>query len=157
MVLSPLHSIWNEGDGVLLKGIEKLLKQGYQYYKLLIFSKFYHQYYELISNIHVGHISLLSQGLSEPEFYGNLLYRLKKIVGTNTFSAQFIKIISHYRKIGYNINVLRQTACLVDNQITVGNFAFLFNCMLAGQTSDSVMVLTYCWISFASVFSCMYC
>ena len=27
--------------------------------------------------------------------------------------AQFIKVISHYKKIGYNINVLQQTACLV--------------------------------------------
>ena len=28
-------------------------------------------------------------------------------------------------------------ACLVVNPITVGNFAFLFNCTLVGQTSDS--------------------
>ena len=31
--------------------------------------------------------------------------------GSNNFSAQFIKIISHYKKIGYNIDVLQQTAC----------------------------------------------
>ena len=67
---------------------------------------------------------------------------LKKIVGSNNFSAQFIKIISHYKKIGYNINVLQQTACLVVNQITVGNFAFLFNCTTVGRTSDSMMVPT---------------
>ena len=36
----------------------------------------------------------------------DLVYKLKKIVGTNNFLAQFIKIISHYKKIGYNINVL---------------------------------------------------
>ena len=48
--------------------------------------------------------SLLRQGLSEPEFYGYLVYKLKKIVGSNNFSAQFIKIISHYNKIGFNIN-----------------------------------------------------
>ena len=71
--------------------------------------------------------SLLRQGLSEPEFYGDLVYKLKKIVGSNNFSAQFIKIISHYKKIGYNINVLQQTACLVVNPIMVCNFAFLFN------------------------------
>ena len=29
-----------------------------------------------------------------------------------------------------------QTACLVVNPITVGNFSFLFNCTLVGQTSD---------------------
>ena len=84
--------------------------------------------------------SLLRQGLSEPDFYGDLVYKLKKIVGSNNFSAQFIKIISHYKKIGYNINVLQQTACLVVNPITVGNFAFLFNCTPVGRTSDSMMV-----------------
>ena len=81
-------------------------------------------------------------GLSEPDFYGDLVYKLKKIVGSNNFLAQFIKIISHYKKIGYNINVLQQTACLVVNPITVGNFAFLFNCTPVGRTSDSMMVPT---------------
>ena len=70
------------------------------------------------------------------------IYNLKRIVGSNNFSAQFIKIISHYKKIGYNINVLQQIACLVVNPITVGNFAFLFNCTPEGRTSDSMMVPT---------------
>ena len=56
------------------------------------------------------------------------VYKLKKIVGFNNFSAQFIKIISHFIKIGYTINVLQQTECLVDKPITAGNFVFLFNC-----------------------------
>ena len=73
---------------------------------------------------------------------GDLVYKLKKIVGSNNFSAQFIKIISHYKKIGYNSNVLQQTACLVVHPITVGNFAFLFNCKPVGRTSDSMMVPT---------------
>ena len=94
---------------------------------------------DLISKFQVGLKSLLRQGLSEPDFYGDLVYKLKKIVGSNNFSAQFIKIISHYKKIGYNINVLQQTACLVVNPITVGNFAFLFNCTPVGRTSDSMM------------------
>ena len=42
------------------------------------------------------------------------------------FLGQFIKIVSRYKTIGYNIKVLQQTACLVVNPITVGNFAFLF-------------------------------
>ena len=122
---------------------QKLLKQGYRYHKLSkTFSKFYRRYYDLISKFQVGLKSLLRQGLSEPNFYGDLVYKLKKIVGSNNFSAQFIKIISHYKKIGYNINVLQQTACLVVNPITVGNFAFLFNCTPVGRTSDSMMVPT---------------
>ena len=118
-------------------------KQGYRYHKLRkTFSKFYRRYYDLISKFQVGLKSLLRQGLSEPDFYGDLVYKLKKIVGSNNFSAQFIKIISHYKKIGYNINVLQQTACLVVNPIMVGNFAFLFNCTPVGRTSDSMMVPT---------------
>ena len=90
--------------------------------------------------IHKTFKSLLHQGLLEPEFYGDLVYKLKKIVDSNNFSAQFIKLISHYKKIGYNINVLQQTACLVDNPITVGNFAFHFNCTPVDLTLDTKKV-----------------
>ena len=122
---------------------QKLLEQGNQYHKLCKpFSKFYGRYYDLISKFQVGLKSLLRQGLLEPEFYGDLVYKLKKIVGSNNFSAQFIKIISKYKKIGYNINVLQHNACLMVNPITVGNFAFLFNCTPVGQTSDSMTVQT---------------
>ena len=55
----------------------------------------------------------------EPKFYGDLVYKLKKSFGSNNVTATFIKIISHYKKIGYNLNVLQQTACLVVNPITV--------------------------------------
>ena len=57
------------------------------------------------------------------EFYGDLVYKLKRIVSSIIFSSQFIEIISNYKKIGYIINVLQQTACLVVNPITLGNFA----------------------------------
>ena len=95
-----------------------------------------------MSKFQVGFKSLLRQGLSEHEFYGDLVYKLKKIVGSYNFSAQFIKIFSHYKKSGYDINVLQQTACLVVNPIMVGNFAFLFNCTQVGGTSDSMTIPT---------------
>ena len=122
---------------------QKLLKQGYRYHKLhKTYSKFYRRYYDLIYRFQVGLKSLLRQGLSEPEFYGNLVYRLQRIVGSNYFSAKLIIIISHYKKIGYNINVLQQTACLVVKLIMVGNFAFLFNYTPVGRTSDSMTAST---------------
>ena len=71
-----------------------------------------------------------------------MVYTLKTIVDSNTFSAQFIKIISHYKKIGYNINVLQQTTCFVFIPITVGNFAFLLKNTPVGRTSDYMTVLT---------------
>ena len=74
---------------------QKLLKQDYWYHKLRkTFYKFYRRYYDLISKFQIGLNSLLHQGLSEAEFYGDLVYKFKKIVGTNNFSAQFINIIS---------------------------------------------------------------
>ena len=97
---------------------------------------------DLISKFQVGLKSLLRQGLSEPEFYGDFVYKMKKNVNYNNFSAQFIYMISHYKKIGYNINVLQHTTCLAVNQITVGNFAFLFNCTPVGWTSASLTVPT---------------
>ena len=79
------------------------------------------RHYELVSKFNVGLKTLLHQGLSEPEFYGDLVYKFKKIVGRADFSDQFRIIIVRYKRIGYNINIMRQSACLVFNPITVNN------------------------------------
>ena len=114
-----------------------LIKQGYRYHKLRkAFSKFYRRHYELILK------SLLHQGLSEPEFYGDLVYIFKKIRGMTDFSDQFRKIIMRYKRIGYNLNVMRQSACLVINPITVDGYAALFNCTPVDRASDSMMAPT---------------
>ena len=107
-----------------------------------IFSKFYRRHYELVSKFNVGLKTLLHQGLSEPEFYGDLVYKFKKIVGRADFSDQFKKITLRYKRIGYNINIMRQSACLVFNPITDNNFASLFNCTPVGRASDSMMAPT---------------
>ena len=121
----------------------KLLQQGYRYHKLRkTFSKFYRRHYELVSKFNVGLKTLLRQGLSEPEFYDDLVYKFKKIVGRADFSDQFRKIIVRYKRIGYNINIMRQSACLVFNPITVNNFASLFNCTPVGRASDSMITPT---------------
>ena len=57
-------------------------------------------------------------------------------IGKNDFPYHFKTIVVCYKKIGYNINVMRQTACLVVNQIKVNSFAYLFNCTTVGQTTD---------------------
>ena len=58
------------------------------------------------------------------------------------FSYQFRKIIMRYKRIGYNLNVMRQSACLVTNTITVGDYAALFNCMPVDRASDSMIAPT---------------
>ena len=124
----------------------KLLQQGYRYHKLRkTFSKFYRRHYELVSKFNVGLKTLLHQGLSEPEFYGDLVYKFKKkkkkIVGRADFSDQFKKVIVRYKRIGLT-NIMRQSACLMFNPITVNKFASLFDCTPVGRASHLMMAPT---------------
>ena len=83
---------------------DKLLQQGYRYHKLRkTFSKFYRRHYELVSKFNVGLKPLLYQGLSEQEFYGDLVYKFKTNEGRAHFSDQLRKIIVRHKRIGYNI------------------------------------------------------
>ena len=134
----------------------------------------------MISKFQVGLKSLLRQGLSEPDFYGDLVYKLKKIVGSDNFSAQFIKIISHYKKIGYNINDCNRLHAWWSTQ---SRLATLLSSLIARRwvglqtlwwfrlkdLSFDEMVGAWCfgclsgppgfacWVSFAPVFSFIYC
>ena len=63
-------------------------------------------------------------------------------MGRTDFSDQFRKIIIHHKRIGYDLNVMRQSAYLVINPITVDNFAALFNCTPVDRASDSMMAQT---------------
>ena len=47
-----------------------------------------------------------------------------------------------YRRIGYNLNVMRQSACLVFNPIMVDNCAAFFSCTPLGRESDTMMAPT---------------
>ena len=73
--------------------------------------------YDLISKFYVGLKFFLCHGLSKTELYGDLVYKLKKIVGSDNFSAQFINLISHYKKIGCNSNVLHKKVNEYDQEI----------------------------------------
>ena len=122
----------------------KLLKQGYRYHKIRkAFSKFYHRHSELIV-LKIQHLvkTLLQQGISEPIFYVDLVYKFKRIVGKPNFSDQLKKIVKRYIRVGYNLDIMRQSACLVLNPILVYSYGFLFNCTTVGQASDSKTALT---------------
>ena len=66
-------------------------------------------------------------------------------MGRTDFSNQFriiIIIIIIHKRIGYDLNDMRQSACLVVNPITVENFPALFNCTPVDRASDSMMAPT---------------
>ena len=52
------------------------------------------------SKLNIGIKTLLREGLSEPDFCGDLVYKFKKLIGRNDFSFHFRKIITCYRRIG---------------------------------------------------------
>ena len=55
---------------------EKLLHQGFRYQKLVkTFTKFYHQYDEIIRKYNSTCRHLIRSGISHPMFYGNILYK----------------------------------------------------------------------------------
>ena len=86
----------------------ELSKQGYRYHKIRKpFFKFYHRHSELIVEYHIGLKTLLQQGISEPIFNGDLVYKFKRIVGKPNFSDQFKKIVKGYIKVRYNLDVMR--------------------------------------------------
>ena len=115
----------------------KLLKQGFRYHKIRkAFSKFYYRHSELIVKCNIGLKTLLQQGISEPIFYGDLVYKFNNNVGKPNFSDHFKKIVKRYIRVGYNLDIMRQSACLVLNPITVYSYGFLFNCTPVGQASD---------------------
>ena len=99
-----------------------------RYFKLRkAFSKFYRRHSALLEKYSVSLKTLLQQGISEPEFYGDLVYRFRKIVGKSNFSEQLRKLTNRYKRIGYSLDIMRQTACLVVNPIIVDGYASLFN------------------------------
>ena len=107
-----------------------------------ILCRVYYRHSELIVKYNVGLKTLLQQGISEPIFYGDLIYKFKRIVGKPNFSDQFKKIVKRYIRVGYNLDIMRQSACLVINPITVYSYGFLFNCTTVGRASDSMTALT---------------
>ena len=80
----------------------------------------------------------MRQGISNPEFYGDLVYNFKKIIGNPNFSDLFRRIVKRFRRTGYNLDIMRQTACLVFNPIMVDDYAALFSCTTVVQAWDSM-------------------
>ena len=82
-------------------------------------------------------LKLLQQGISNPEFYGDLVYKFKKITGNPNFSDLF-KHVKRFERAGYTLDIMWQTACLVFKPIMVEGYAALFNCTAVVQASDSM-------------------
>ena len=113
----------------------KLLKQSYRYHKI---RKALSKFYPTQSKLKI----LLQQGISELIFYGDLVYKFKRVVGKPNFSDKLKNIIKRSIKVGYTLDAMQQSVWLVLNGIMVYSCGFLFNCTTVGQASDSMTALT---------------
>ena len=80
----------------------------------------------------------MQQGIHNPEFYGDFLYKFNKIIGNPNFYNLFKRIVNRFKRAGYTLDIIQQTACLVFNQIMVEGYAALFSCTAVVQASDSM-------------------
>ena len=80
----------------------------------------------------------MQQGICNPEFYGDLVYKFKKIIGNQNFSNLSKRIVNRFKRAGYSLDIMRQTACLVFNTLMVESFALPFSCTAVVQASDSM-------------------
>ena len=73
----------------------KLLTQGYRYHKLFwTFGKFFRSYSELLSKF--GAMSFqeyVFKGITHPVFYGDLVYKLRRVKGEKNFISSGSKIV----------------------------------------------------------------
>ena len=89
----------------------KLLTQGYRYHKLRkTFGKFFKSYSELLSKF--GDISFqeyVSKGISHPVFYGDLVYKLRRVKDTPNFISSGSKIVKRLRRRQYDPLIIERT------------------------------------------------
>ena len=60
------------------------------------------------------------------------------IIGNPNFSNLFKCIVNRFKRAGYSLDIMRQTACLVFKPIMVEGHAALFSCTAVVHASDSM-------------------
>ena len=93
----------------------------------------------MIEKYYVSLKKLLQQGISNPEFYGDLVYKIKTKFGNPNFSDLFKNLVNRFKKVGFELNIMHQTAFLVFNGLLVDSNAVLFSCTAVDQVADSLM------------------
>ena len=81
----------------------------------------------------------MQQGIINPEFYGDLVYKFKKIIGNPNFNYLFKRIVNLIKRAEYTLDIMRQTACIVFNPIMVEGCAALFSCTAVQDSMTASM------------------
>ena len=118
----------------------KLLTQGYRFHKLRkTFGKFFRSYSEILSKF--GDISFqeyLSKGISHPVFYGDVVYKLRRVKDTPNFFSLGSKIVKRLRRRQYDPVIIERTIGLVLGPSTALYKPFLKHCSLTNKAVGTI-------------------
>ena len=117
-----------------------LKPQGYRHHKLRkTFGKFFRSYSELLSK--VGEISFqdyVSQGITHPVFYGDLVYKLRRFKGESNFISSGSKIVKRLRRRQYDPAIIDRTIGIVLGPFTTLYRSFLKRCTLTNMAVGTI-------------------
>ena len=118
----------------------KLLTQGYRYHKLRkTFWKFFRSYSKLLSKF--GAISFqdyVSQGITHPVFYTDLVYKLRRFKGEANFISSGSKIVKRLRRRQYDPAIFERIIGLVLGPFTALCRSFLKRCTLTNKAVGTI-------------------
>ena len=111
-----------------------------RYHKLRkTFGKFFRSYSELLSKF--GDISFqeyLSKGISHPVFYGDLVYKLRRVKDTPNFISSGSKIVERLRRRQYDPVIIERTIGLVLGPSTALYEPSLKHCTLTNKAVGTI-------------------
>ena len=118
----------------------KLLTQDYRYHRLRkTFGKFFRSYSELPSKF--GAISFqdyVSQGITHPVFYGDLVYKLRRVKGEANCISSVSKIVKRLQSRQYDPAIIERTIGLVLGPFTAVYRSFLKRCTLTNKAVGAI-------------------
>ena len=118
----------------------KLLTKGYRYHKLRkTFGKFFRSYSELLSKF--GAISFqeyVSKGITHPVFYGDLVYKQRRVKSDSNFISSGSKIVKRLRRRQYDPEIIERTIGLVLGPFTALYRSFLKRCTLTNKAVGTI-------------------
>ena len=110
----------------------KLLTQGYRYYELRkTVEKFFRSYSELLSEY-------VFKGISHTVFYGDLVYKLRRVKDTPNFISSGSKIVKRLRRRQYDPLTIERTIGLALGPFTALYRPFLKHCTLTNKAVGTI-------------------
>ena len=117
----------------------KLLTQDYRYHKLRkTFGKFFKSYIILSKFGEISFQEYASKGISYPVFYGDLVYKLRRVKHTPNFISPGSKIVKRLRRRQYDPLIIVSTIGLVLCHSTAFNSPVLKHCTLTNEAVRTI-------------------